>query len=154
MTRSVLLKQLSLLLLLFFSFSSLSNLPTPDHSESIDNTFGIIIVHCMSDPLQCAPECKRGPFLSTQATNRHRGGCEAWNAYVAAQALKRGYDEVSGEDEDPAITRRKKQKRKKLEQAVARAESLSLPRSSIIATHAKVFTLILYPTVMIQIFTS
>ncbi|KAJ3804549.1 hypothetical protein F5876DRAFT_70541 [Lentinula aff. lateritia] len=75
---SVLLKQLSLLLFLFFSFSSFSNLPTPDHSESIDNKFGIIIVHCMSDPLQCAPECKR-----------------AWNTYVAAQALKRGYEEAS-----------------------------------------------------------
>ncbi|KAJ3847524.1 hypothetical protein EV368DRAFT_69040 [Lentinula lateritia] len=92
---SVLLKQLSLLLLLFFSFSSLSNLPTPDHSESIDNTFGIIIVHCMSDPLQCAPECKRGPFLSTQATNRHRGSCATWNAHVTAQALKCGFEEAS-----------------------------------------------------------
>ncbi|KAF8830203.1 hypothetical protein HHX47_DHR2000548 [Lentinula edodes] len=85
----------------------------------------------MSDPLRCAPECKRGPFPSAQATNRHRGGCATWNAHVTAQALKRGYEEVSGEDEDPAITRRKRQKRKKTKNVLAKG---SHPQSSIIAT--------------------
>ncbi|KAJ3859264.1 hypothetical protein EV359DRAFT_68307 [Lentinula novae-zelandiae] len=49
----------------------------------------------MSDPLWCTPECKRGPFPSAQAMNRHRGGCTTWNAHVTAQALKRGYEEAS-----------------------------------------------------------
>lgn len=131
---SVLLKQLILLLFLFFSFSLLSKFLTPDHFELlIDQAFGTIIVPCMSDPLRCAPECKRGPFPSAQATNRHRGGCAMWNAHVTAQALKRGYEEVSGEDEDPAITRQKRQKHKKPKNVLAKG---SHPQSSIIAVNS------------------
>ncbi|KAJ3905176.1 hypothetical protein F5879DRAFT_900027 [Lentinula edodes] len=71
----------------------------------------------MSDPFRCAPGCNRGPFSSAQATSRHRGSCVTWNTYVATQAQKRGFEEVGGEDEDPAITRRRQQKRKKLKKA-------------------------------------
>ncbi|KAJ3886660.1 hypothetical protein GG344DRAFT_81499 [Lentinula edodes] len=79
----------------------------------------------MSDPLRCAPECNRGPFSSVQATNRHRGSCLTWNVYVAAQAQKRGFEEVGGEDIDPAIIRRRQQKRKKLKRLGAESTTIS-----------------------------
>ncbi|KAJ3813956.1 hypothetical protein F5876DRAFT_73351 [Lentinula aff. lateritia] len=56
-----------------------------------------------------------------------------WNAHVTAQALKRGYEEVSGEDEDPAITHRKRQKCKKLKNVLAEG---SHPQSSIITVNS------------------
>ncbi|KAJ3846642.1 hypothetical protein EV368DRAFT_88715 [Lentinula lateritia] len=87
----------------------------------------------MSDPLRCAPECKRGPFPLAQATNRHRGCCATWNAHITAQALKPGYEEVSGEVEDPAITHQKRQKCKKLKNVLAEG---SHPQSSIITVNS------------------
>ncbi|KAJ3725382.1 hypothetical protein C8R42DRAFT_640261 [Lentinula raphanica] len=61
--------------------------------------------------LHCAPDCDRGPFTSAQAVAQHQLRCSAWSAHLWARAEKRTLNEdVSGDDEDPALTRRKCQK--------------------------------------------
>ncbi|KAJ4474200.1 hypothetical protein C8R41DRAFT_923964 [Lentinula lateritia] len=101
----MLLKQLSLTLVLVFQVFATVSLSS-DRSPSrkcfgggpgslLKPIFSSLITADMSDPFCCV----------------------TWNTYVATQAQKRGFEEVGGEDEDPAITRRRQQKRKKLKKA-------------------------------------